>query len=142
MHVCVMKKVPGHMQIEVIKILWDANLKPKFTEVDIQEFYKYLHERFEEICKFAYEIISILVLLTSVSNYSQLMIENKSPIKSRLINTLLNSILEFYMRKCLPIWKYWLKIRGLKYREEMLICIVFLFWINPLKDFFLWPTQS
>ncbi|KFM58258.1 General transcription factor II-I repeat domain-containing protein 2, partial [Stegodyphus mimosarum] len=51
--------VPSHMQMEVIEIQCNSNLKAKFIEVGVPEFYKYLPARFENTRKFAYEIISM-----------------------------------------------------------------------------------
>ncbi|GFW04334.1 hypothetical protein TNCV_877071 [Trichonephila clavipes] len=47
------------MQMEVIEIQCDSNLKAKFVEVDVPEFYKYLPATFENTGKFADEIISM-----------------------------------------------------------------------------------
>ncbi|KAK1331662.1 hypothetical protein QTO34_009634, partial [Cnephaeus nilssonii] len=45
--------------MEVIEIQCDSDLKAKFSEVGVPEFYKYLPARFENTQKFAYEIISM-----------------------------------------------------------------------------------
>ncbi|UYV71072.1 hypothetical protein LAZ67_8001602 [Cordylochernes scorpioides] len=53
------ESVPNHMQMEVIDIQCDSDLKAKFIEVGVSEFYKYLPARFENIRKLAYEIMSM-----------------------------------------------------------------------------------
>ncbi|UYV69177.1 GTF2IRD2B [Cordylochernes scorpioides] len=45
--------------MEVIDIQCDSDLKAKFIEVGVSEFYKYLPARFENTRKLAYEIMSM-----------------------------------------------------------------------------------
>lgn len=52
------ESVPNHMQMAVIEIQCDSDLKAKFSEVGMPEFYKYLPARLENTQKFAHEIIS------------------------------------------------------------------------------------
>ncbi|UYV73786.1 USP2 [Cordylochernes scorpioides] len=51
------ESVPNHMKMKVIDIQCDSDLKAKFIEVGVSEFYKYLPARFENTRKLAYEIM-------------------------------------------------------------------------------------
>ncbi|KAK9704344.1 hypothetical protein QE152_g28354 [Popillia japonica] len=51
--------VSSHMEMEVIEIQRDLNLKAKFIEMGVSELYKHLPDRFENTRKFAYEIIAM-----------------------------------------------------------------------------------
>ncbi|UYV61252.1 GTF2IRD2 [Cordylochernes scorpioides] len=73
--------------MEVIDIQCDSDLKAKFIEVDVSEFYKCLPARFENTRKLAYEIIPCLELFS-------LMKGNKSPIRSRITDVHLGSVLK------------------------------------------------
>lgn len=47
-----MTNLVNFLQMEVIEIQWDSNLKAKFIEVDESQFYKYFPTRFENTFKF------------------------------------------------------------------------------------------
>ncbi|UYV85098.1 hypothetical protein LAZ67_X004559 [Cordylochernes scorpioides] len=78
------ESVPNHMQMEVIDIQCDSDLKAKFIEVGVSEFYKYLPARFENTRKLAYEIISMFGSTYRCEQLFSLMKGNKSPIRSRI----------------------------------------------------------
>ena len=63
--------VPHYMQMEVIEIQCDSDLKTKFSTVGVPEFYKYLPTRFENTRKLAYEIISMFGSTYCASSYLQ-----------------------------------------------------------------------
>ncbi|UYV64210.1 GTF2IRD2 [Cordylochernes scorpioides] len=84
--------VPNHMQIEVIDIQCDSDLKAKFIEVGVSEFYKYLPARFENTRKLAYEIMSMFGSTYRCEQLFSLMKGNKSPIKSRITDVHLESL--------------------------------------------------
>ncbi|UYV70371.1 hypothetical protein LAZ67_7002744 [Cordylochernes scorpioides] len=79
------ESVPNHMQMEVIDIQCDSDLKAKFIEVGVSEFYKYLPARFENTRKLAYEIMSMFGSIYRCKQLFSLMKGNKSPIRSRII---------------------------------------------------------
>ncbi|UYV61332.1 hypothetical protein LAZ67_1004422 [Cordylochernes scorpioides] len=78
------ESVPNHMQMEVIDIQYDSDLKAKFIEVGVSEFYKYLPARFENTRKLAYEIMSMFGSTYRCEQLFSLMKGNKSPIRSRI----------------------------------------------------------
>ncbi|UYV83646.1 GTF2IRD2 [Cordylochernes scorpioides] len=78
------ESVPNHMQMEVIDIQCDSDLKAKFIEVGVSEFYKYLPARFENTRKLAYEIMSMFGSTYRCEQLFSLMKGNKSPIRSRI----------------------------------------------------------
>ncbi|UYV64814.1 hypothetical protein LAZ67_3002058, partial [Cordylochernes scorpioides] len=78
------ESVPNHMQMEVIDIQCDSDLKAKFIEVGVSEFYKYLPARFENTRKLAYEIMSMFGSTYRCKQLFSLMKGNKSPIRSRI----------------------------------------------------------
>ncbi|UYV60489.1 hypothetical protein LAZ67_1001308 [Cordylochernes scorpioides] len=78
------ESVPNHMQMEVIDIQCDSDLKAKFIEVGVSEFYKYLPARFENTRKLAYEIMSMFGSTYRCEQLFTLMKGNKTPIRSRI----------------------------------------------------------
>ncbi|XP_045442552.1 general transcription factor II-I repeat domain-containing protein 2-like [Pipistrellus kuhlii] len=86
--------VPSEMQMEVIEIQCDSNLKAKFSEVGVPEFYKYLPARFENTRKFAYEIISMFGSTYLCEQLFTVMKGNKSPVRSRISDVHLGSVLK------------------------------------------------
>ncbi|UYV66580.1 GTF2IRD2 [Cordylochernes scorpioides] len=78
------ESVPNHMQMEVIDIQCDSDLKAKFIEVGVSEFYKYLPARFENTRKLAYEIMPMFGSTYRCEQLFSLMKGNKSPIRSRI----------------------------------------------------------
>jgi hypothetical protein len=88
------ESVPSHMQMEVIDIQCDSNLKAKFIEVGVSEFYKYLPVRFENTRRFAYEIMSMFGSTYRCEQLFSLMKGNKSPIRSRITDSHLGSVLK------------------------------------------------
>ncbi|UYV77686.1 hypothetical protein LAZ67_15001937 [Cordylochernes scorpioides] len=69
---------------QVIDIQCDSDLKAKFIEVGVSEFYKYLPARFENTRKLAYEIMSMFGGTYRCEQLFSLMKGNKSPIRSRI----------------------------------------------------------
>ncbi|UYV69091.1 hypothetical protein LAZ67_6002396 [Cordylochernes scorpioides] len=88
------ESVPNHMQMEVIDIQCDSDLKAKFIEVGVSEFYKYLPARFENTRKLAYEIMSMFGSTYRCEQLFSLMKGNKSPIRSRITDVHLGSVLK------------------------------------------------
>lgn len=88
------ESVPNQMQMEVIEIQCDSDLKAKFSEVGVPEFYKYLPARFENTRKFAYEIISMFGSTYRCEQLFTIMKGNKSPIRSRITDIHLGSVLK------------------------------------------------
>ncbi|UYV79854.1 hypothetical protein LAZ67_18000920 [Cordylochernes scorpioides] len=88
------ESVPNHMQMEVIDIKCDSDLKAKFIEVSVSEFYKYLPARFENTRKLAYEIMSMFGSTYRCEQLFSLMKGNKSPIRSRNTDVHLGSVLK------------------------------------------------
>ncbi|UYV78105.1 hypothetical protein LAZ67_16000132 [Cordylochernes scorpioides] len=88
------ESVPNHMQMEVIDIQCDSDLKAKFIEVGVSEFYKYLPARFENTRKLAYEIMSMFGSTYRCELLFSLMKGNKSPIRSRITDVHLGSVLK------------------------------------------------
>ncbi|UYV68357.1 hypothetical protein LAZ67_5004044 [Cordylochernes scorpioides] len=78
------ESVPNHMQMEVIDIQCDSDLKAKFIEVGVSEFYKYLPARFENTRKLAYGIMSMFGSTYRCEQLFSLMKRNKSPIRPRI----------------------------------------------------------
>ncbi|UYV78644.1 PAX9 [Cordylochernes scorpioides] len=72
------------MQMEVIDIQCDSDLKAKFIEVGVSEFYKYLPARFENTRKLAYKIMSMFGNTYRCEQLFSLMKGNKSPIRSKI----------------------------------------------------------
>ncbi|UYV66763.1 hypothetical protein LAZ67_4002788 [Cordylochernes scorpioides] len=70
--------------MEVIDIQCYSDLKAKFIEVGVSEFYKYLPARFENTRKLAYEIMSMFGSTYRCEQLFSLMKGNKSPIRSRI----------------------------------------------------------
>ncbi|UYV63692.1 hypothetical protein LAZ67_2005323 [Cordylochernes scorpioides] len=68
----------------VIVIQCDSDLKAKFIEVGVSEFYKYLPARFENTRKLAYEIMSMFGSTYRCEQLFSLMKGKKSPIRSRI----------------------------------------------------------
>ncbi|UYV63254.1 hypothetical protein LAZ67_2003560 [Cordylochernes scorpioides] len=66
------ESVPNHMQMEVIDIQCDSDLKAKFIEVGVSEFCKYLPARFENTRKLAYKLCPCLEVLIGASSYFHL----------------------------------------------------------------------
>jgi len=88
------ESVPSDMQMEVIDIQCDSNLKAKFLEVGASEFYKYLPARFENTRKFARKIFSMFGSTYRCEQLFSLMKGNKSPIRSRITDSHLGSVLK------------------------------------------------
>ncbi|UYV69004.1 GTF2IRD2 [Cordylochernes scorpioides] len=86
------ESVPNHMQMEVIDIQCDSDLKGKFIEVGVSEFYKYLPARFENTRKLAYEIMSMFGSTYRCEQLFSLMKGNKSPIRSRITDVHLGQL--------------------------------------------------
>ncbi|UYV60629.1 GTF2IRD2 [Cordylochernes scorpioides] len=80
--------------MEVIDIQCDSDLKTKFIEVGVSEFYKYLPARFENTRKLAYEIMSIFGSTYRCEQLFSHMKGNKSPIRSRITDVHLGSVLK------------------------------------------------
>lgn len=80
--------------MEVIEIQCNSNLKAKFIEVGVPEFYKYLPARFENTRKFAYEIISMFGSTYRCEQLFSVMKGNKSPIRNRINDAHLGSVLK------------------------------------------------
>ncbi|UYV65724.1 GTF2IRD2 [Cordylochernes scorpioides] len=78
----------------VIDIQCDSDLKAKFIEIGVSEFYKYLPARFENTRKLAYEIMSMFGSTYRCEQLFSLMKGNKSPIKSRITDVHLGSVLK------------------------------------------------
>ncbi|UYV67452.1 hypothetical protein LAZ67_5000654 [Cordylochernes scorpioides] len=78
---------PKHIQC-------DSDLKAKFIEVGVSEFYKYLPARFENTRKLAYEIMSMFGSTYRCEQLFSLMKGNKSPIRSRITDVHLGSVLK------------------------------------------------
>ncbi|UYV75065.1 GTF2IRD2 [Cordylochernes scorpioides] len=88
------ESVLNHMQMEVIDIQCDSDLKAKFIEVGVSEFYKYLPARFENTRILAYEIMSMFGSTYRCEQLFSLMKGNKSPIRSRITDVHLGSVLK------------------------------------------------
>ncbi|UYV66761.1 hypothetical protein LAZ67_4002786 [Cordylochernes scorpioides] len=88
------QSVPNHMQMEVIDIQCYSDLKAKFIEVGVSEFYKYLPARFENTRRLAYEIMSMFGSTYRCEQLFSLMKGNKSPIRSRITDVHLGSVLK------------------------------------------------
>ncbi|UYV81730.1 GTF2IRD2B [Cordylochernes scorpioides] len=113
------KSVPNHMQMEVIDIQCDSDLKAKFIEVGVSEFYKYLPARLENTRKLAYEIMSMFESTYRCEQLFSLMKGNKTPIRSRITDVHLGSVLKlitankispellFLYIVMAPIFGYW-----------------------------------
>ncbi|UYV66294.1 GTF2IRD2 [Cordylochernes scorpioides] len=100
------ESVPNHMQMEVIDIQCDSDLKAKFIEVVVSEFYKYLPARFENTRKLAYEIMSMFGSTYRCEQLFSLMKGNKSPIRSRITDVHLGSRAKFFsLAEGSPDWK-------------------------------------
>ena len=80
--------------MEVIDIQCDSNLKAKFLEVGASEFYKYLPARFENTRRFARKILSMFGSTYRCEQLFSLMKGNKSPIRSRITDSHLGSVLK------------------------------------------------
>jgi hypothetical protein len=52
-------KVSAHIQIELIEIQNDSNLKHRFKEVSVPDFYNFLPVRYVETRRFTYKIKSV-----------------------------------------------------------------------------------
>ncbi|XP_055377146.1 general transcription factor II-I repeat domain-containing protein 2-like [Condylostylus longicornis] len=76
------ESVPNHMQMEVIDIQCDSDLKAKFIEVGVSEFYKYLPARFENTRKLAYEIMSMFGNCTKLKRNYSLTFDSERSVKS------------------------------------------------------------
>ncbi|UYV74832.1 hypothetical protein LAZ67_12001195 [Cordylochernes scorpioides] len=86
------ESAPNHMQMVVIDIQCDSDLKAKFIEVGVSEFYKYLPARFENTRKLAYEIMYMFGSTYRCEQLFSLMKGNKSPIRSRITDVHLESM--------------------------------------------------
>ena len=86
--------VPRDMQMEVIEIQCNSNLKAKFLEVGFPEFYKYLPSNFKNTRKFALEIISMFGSTYLCEQLFSVMNINKSNIRSCINNAHLGAILK------------------------------------------------
>ncbi|UYV81898.1 hypothetical protein LAZ67_21000070 [Cordylochernes scorpioides] len=72
----------------------DSDLKAKCIEVGVSEFYKYLPARFENTRKLAYEIMSMFGSTYRCEQLFSLMKGNKPPIRSRITDVHLGSVLK------------------------------------------------
>ncbi|KAK1344516.1 hypothetical protein QTO34_013213, partial [Cnephaeus nilssonii] len=72
----------------------DSDLKAKFNDVGVPEFYKYLPNGFENTRKFTYEIISMFGSTYWCEQLFTVMKGNKSPVRSRITDTYLESVLK------------------------------------------------
>ncbi|UYV75177.1 hypothetical protein LAZ67_12002754 [Cordylochernes scorpioides] len=88
------ESVANHTQMEVIDIQCDSDLKAKFIEVGVSEFYKYLPARFENTRKLAYEIKSMFGSTYRCEQLFSLMKGNKTPVRSRITDVHLWSVLK------------------------------------------------
>lgn len=80
--------------MEAVEIQCDSNLKAKFIEVGVPEFYKYLPAKFENTRKFSYEIMS---MFGSTYRWEQLFSvkkANKSSARSSINDIHLGSVLK------------------------------------------------
>ncbi|KAK1340153.1 hypothetical protein QTO34_018717 [Cnephaeus nilssonii] len=73
------ESVPNQMQMEVIEIQCNSDLKAKFSEIGMPEFH-----RFENTRKFAYEIISMFGSTYWGEQLCTIKKGNKSPVRSRI----------------------------------------------------------
>ena len=80
--------------MEVIDIQCDSSLKAKFVEVGVFEFYKCLSARFENTRRFAHEIMAMFRSIYRCEQVFSLMKGNKSPIRSRITDRHLGSVLK------------------------------------------------
>uniref|UniRef100_A0A2H8TZF9 General transcription factor II-I repeat domain-containing protein 2B n=1 Tax=Melanaphis sacchari TaxID=742174 RepID=A0A2H8TZF9_9HEMI len=86
------------IQIELIKIQNDSNLKNKFNEAGVPDFYNFLPIRYVETCRFACKIISMFSNTYLSMRGATFIINdqnsNKSAVRSRLTDTHLNALLK------------------------------------------------
>jgi hypothetical protein len=83
------------MQLEIIEIQCDSNLKEKFNEVGSSNFYKYLSpDRFPQTREFSYKIISMFGSTYQCEQLFSIMNGNKSPVRNKLNNIHINSIVK------------------------------------------------
>ncbi|XP_060836290.1 general transcription factor II-I repeat domain-containing protein 2B-like [Rhopalosiphum padi] len=80
--------------MELIEIQNDSNLKNKFNEVGVPDFYNFVPTRFVETRRFASKIISMFSSTYQCEQLFSLMNSNKSPVRSRLTDTHLNAVLK------------------------------------------------
>ena len=86
--------VPSHMQMEVIEIQCDSDLRTKFNELGVPEFYKYLPIRFKNIRELAFKILSMFGSTYRCEQLFSLMKGNKCPARSRLSDSHLGAVLK------------------------------------------------
>ena len=86
--------VSTHIQMELIEIQNDSNLKNKFNDVGVPDFYSFVPTRYVEIRRFASKIISMFSSTYQCEQLFSLMNSNKSPVRSRLTDTHLNAVLK------------------------------------------------
>jgi hypothetical protein len=87
-------KVPAHIQMELIEIQNDSNIKRKFNEVGVPNFYNFLPVRYVETHRFTCKIKSMFSSTYLCEQLFSLMNSNKSSVRSRLTDIHLNSVLK------------------------------------------------
>ncbi|XP_060118462.1 general transcription factor II-I repeat domain-containing protein 2-like [Heteronotia binoei] len=87
-------EVPEELQMEIIDLRSEVELKDKFSDVGLTKFYQFLGPNYPQLKAFASKILSMFGTMHICEQLFSVMNVNKSKIRSQLTDTRLNSILK------------------------------------------------